>query len=261
MLELSVVIPVYNEAPNLERLYAEFTETLEAWGGSYELLLVDDGSTDGTADIVRDLAKRYKYVRLIRNPRNLGLGASIRRAIEEAHTDKISFIPGDNDIPAVTLELLFRTAYAAEVVMCYFHNVELRGRFRFLVSTFFTLIYTTCFDLYVQYLNGPAVYPVGRLRDLKLRSTRFSIIAEINVKLLRQGVTFVEVASNRQAGLDGSTSFGLRNLVETIRVFLEVLWDVYVRHPAKYAHRPVRLSYELPLTRSAPARLNTDTTA
>lgn len=246
---LTVAIPALNEERNVENtVFAVLASAAKIPDLRVEVLVIDDGSTDRTAEIVRNLALHHDTIRLIQNPLNLGLGASIRRAINVAETDKISFIPGDNDIPSATLDLLLRSAYAGEIVMCYFHNLELRGRLRFLVSTLFTVLYTTCFDLYVQYLNGPAVYPVKRLRDLKLHSTRFSIIAEINVKLLRQGVTFVEVPSNRQAGLQGSTSFGFRNLIETIRVFFEVFLDVYIREPSKYAYRPVRLPYGLTLS-------------
>lgn len=249
---LTVAIAALNEERNIEKtIRAVLASAAKTPDLRVEILVIDDGSTDKTAEIVSNLNRHNKTVRLIQNPRNLGLGASIRRAIEQADSEKISFIPGDNDIPAATLELLFRSAYAGDVVMCYFHNLELRGRIRFLVSTFFNVLYTTCFDLYIQYLNGPAVYPVKKLRDLTLHSTRFSIVAEINVKLLRQGVTFVEVPSNRQAGLEGSTSFSFRNLLETIRVFFEVLLDVYIRHPARYAHRPVRLSYELAISTAA----------
>jgi len=136
-------------------------------------------------------------------------------------------------------------------VMCYFDNDECRGRIRYLVSTAFKLIYTTVFDLYVHYINGPAVYPVSKLRELDLRSTRFSIVAEINVKLLRQGVSFVEVPANRQVGLHGSTSMSLRSLVETVRVFLHVLAEVHWRNRARYAHRPERVHYRVRLERAA----------
>ena len=161
--------------------------------------------------------------------------------------EKFLFIPGDNDIPASTLELLFSNAYAADVVMTYFHNDERRGRMRYLLSNLFRVIYTTSFDLYVVYVNGPAVYPTARLRQLDLHSTRFSIVAEINVKLLRQGVSFVELPSNRQVGMEGSTSASWRSLVETARVYLQIFADVYFRERERYAKRPVRRPYTLSL--------------
>ena len=250
---LTVAIPALNEEENIEITI----RTVLAAAGKVpdmrlQVLVVDDGSADRTAQIVRGLADEFDNVRLVQNPRNIGLGASIRRAIEEADTEKFLFIPGDNDIPPSALDLLIGNAYAADIVMVYFHNDECRGRKRYLMSTLFKLIYTTFFDLYIQYINGPAVYPVEKLRELTLHSTRFSIVAEINVKLLRQGLTFVEFSSNRQTGLYGSTSFTLRTLVETGRVFLQVLTDVYFREKPHYAHRPVRLTYEVTLSRVGP---------
>jgi len=245
-ISLTVGIPALNEEQNIESTLrsvlaaAEKTPSLRV-----EMVVVDDGSTDRTADIVQDFARHHGNIRLIRNPENLGLGASIRRAFESATTDKFLFIPGDNDIPLHTLELLFRNAHVAEVVMCFFQNNEIRARPRLVLSTIFGLIYTLCFELYVQYINGPAVYPLAKLRELELRSTRFSIVAEINVKLLRQGVTFVEVPGTRQVGLAGSTSLGWRSLLETIRVFLHLFYEVHVRHPDRYAKRPVRVPVEV----------------
>jgi len=245
---LTVAIPALNEEENIA---AAIGSVLSAAATvpelAVEIIVIDDGSTDRTAEVAEGLARKHAGVRVLRNGRNLGLGASIRRAIAEARSERFLFIPGDNDIPTVTLDLLLRNAYLADLVMVFFLNDETRGRKRYLISTLFRIIYTSFFDLYLIYVNGPAVYPVKRLRELHLHSTRFSIVAEINVKLLRQGLTYVELPSNRQVGLKGSTSASFMSLVETARVFLQLLADVYLREPGRYEKRPVRINHEEPL--------------
>lgn len=245
---LTVAIPALNEEKNIEgAIRSVFVAAAKVPGLRLEIIVIDDGSRDRTAEIVRGLAQQHDNVRMIQNPVNIGLGASIRRAIEVASMEKFLFIPGDNDIPVSTLELLFSNAHVADVVMTYFHNDEFRGRQRYLLSALFWLIYTTSFDLYVLYVNGPAVYPTGMLRQLNLHSTRFSIVAEINVKLLRQGVSFVELPSNRQVGMEGSTSASWLSLLETARVYLQVFADVHFRERERYGKRPVRRPYTLSL--------------
>jgi glycosyltransferase involved in cell wall biosynthesis len=240
---LTVAIPALNEEKNVALTIASVLSAgAKVPELAIEIIVIDDGSTDRTAAVVTELVRQHPNVRLLQNPRNSGLGASIRRAIMEATSDRFVIVPGDNDMPVATLELLFRNANAADVVMTYFLDDEIRGRTRYLISQAFRLIYTTVFDLYVMYLNGPAVYPVARLRELQLYSTRFSIVAEINVRLLRQGLSFVELPGARQAGIEGSTSASVRSFAETARVFFRLLGDVYFKEPNRYAKRPVRVS-------------------
>ena len=245
---LTVAIPCLNEEKNIENAILSVIEAASKLPElRLEIIVIDDGSKDRTAEIVLGLSHKYENLLLIQNPVNLGLGASIRLAIDASNMDKFLFIPGDNDIPVTTLDLLFGNAHVADVVMTYFHNDESRGRIRYLLSNLFRVIYTTTFDLYAVYVNGPAIYPANMLKKLKLHSTRFSIVVEINVKLLRQGVSFVELASNRQVGNEGSTSATWRSLIETFRVFLQTFADVYFLEPERFSKRPLRKPYTLSL--------------
>ena len=73
--ELSVVIPLLDESPNVDELYRELTETLDAWGRTYEMVFVDDGSTDGTFERLAGLQASDPRMRVVSDN-------CLRRAVE-----------------------------------------------------------------------------------------------------------------------------------------------------------------------------------
>ena len=248
MSTVTVVIPALNEQ---RRIGSTLDTVLEVAASQprlqLEILVVDDGSTDNTADVVTGYTSRHSTVRLIRHPVNRGLGQALRTALAEATGDKLLLVPGDNDMPAETIAALLAHADRADMVMCYFPARAQRGPARRLLSALFGLAYAICFDFVVEYINGPCVYPLARLRELQLVSTRFSIVAEINVKLLRQGVSFIEIPGRRQVGLEGSKSLSWRNLAETLRVFCQVWWQVHVSERTRFGLRPRRVQAVSPI--------------
>ena len=82
--EISVVIPLFNEEPNLLQLYDELTATLEPSGRTYELILVDDGSTDGTYPLLTELHAKDRRVCVIRLRRNFGQTAAFAAGFSRA---------------------------------------------------------------------------------------------------------------------------------------------------------------------------------
>ena len=104
--ELSIVIPVHNESPNIKPLYDELTQTLGQYGRSYELVIVDDGSTDDSFEQLAALQARDPRLRVIRFRRNFGQTAAFAAGFAHARGRLVVTSDGDlqndpRDIPAM----------------------------------------------------------------------------------------------------------------------------------------------------------------
>ena len=104
--DLSVVVPVHNESPNIKSLYDELTQTLGEYGRSYELLIVDDGSTDDSFEQLAALQARDSRLRVIRFRRNFGQTAAFAAGFAHARGQLVVTSDGDlqndpRDIPAM----------------------------------------------------------------------------------------------------------------------------------------------------------------
>lgn len=112
-MELSVVIPAYNEAerlgPSLERVAGYLGER----GAEYEILVVDDGSTDGTAAVAAGYEDRG--VRVLRQPRNLGKGAAVRRGVLASRGRRVLVSDADLSTPIEAVERLEAALAGADV--------------------------------------------------------------------------------------------------------------------------------------------------
>ncbi len=97
MPEFSVIIPAYNEEKTIEKAIAETQQVFEELGKSFEIIIVDDGSTDGTAYIVENLvgANIFLPLRLIKQSHNQGKGAAVKTGVMAALGEWILFLDAD----------------------------------------------------------------------------------------------------------------------------------------------------------------------
>jgi glycosyltransferase involved in cell wall biosynthesis len=92
---LSLVIPAYNEEPSIRQAVTEAETVLPRVARAFEILVVDDGSSDRTAEIVRTCTAECPHVRLLRHPANSGYGAALRTGFEAARFDRVAFTDAD----------------------------------------------------------------------------------------------------------------------------------------------------------------------
>lgn len=221
---LSFVVPCYNEARNLAGTLAEIEKSAgDAGLASYEVVMVDDGSSDGTGEAIRRLAAAKPHVRPVINPRNLGLGGAYKAGVAAAGGLYVMMVPGDNAHPAHGITPILAAVSSADMVIPYVTNPEVRGLPRRLASRGFVLLMNTLFRLRVPYYNGLVVHRLDLLREIEIETDSFAYQAEAIVKLLKRGADFKTVGveiCNREHG--STKAFRASNVVRVAWALMDL---------------------------------------
>jgi glycosyltransferase involved in cell wall biosynthesis len=193
--QLSVIIPVYNERYTSR----ELVRRVVAVDVSKEIVIVDDGSTDGTPEILKSLADRYPEVRLFHQPRNLGKGAAIRRGIQEATGEFLIIQDADLEYDPDEYPVLLKPLLSGEADVVYgsrfvaghrrvhlfWHAVANKG-LTLLTNVLTNLNLTdmeTCYK----------AFRTDLIKRIPLRSDRFGFEPEVTMKVAKLGCRIYEV--------------------------------------------------------------------
>jgi glycosyltransferase involved in cell wall biosynthesis len=143
-VKYSIIAPIYNEIENLPALYQRVKAVMDSTAEPWELILVDDGSTDGSTDKIRELAQNDKTVRPVIFARNFGHQVAITAGWDYARGDAIVIIDADlQDPPETILELVKKWKEGYEVVYAVRGEREGESWFKkFTAAMFYRLIYS-----------------------------------------------------------------------------------------------------------------------
>jgi dolichol-phosphate mannosyltransferase len=224
---ITLVIPALNEEVLITPTVEQILECVEGRFSEYELLLVDDGSTDQTGVLMDRLAKAYPRIRVFHNARNLGLGYSYRLGVSHARYEYVMLLCGDGGLPAASLPAIFDQIGQADIVIPYMRNlVQIKTRGRFLLSRSYTMLLNTLFGLKLRYYNGLAVHRVDLVRAVDVRSDGFGFQGEILVKLLKGGCSFVQVAVDGAEKTNRSSALRFSNILSVTATLLLLIWEI-----------------------------------
>jgi len=135
---LSIVAPIYNEADNISELYRRVCEVMDSTGESWELLLVNDGSTDASAEFIQQLASQDGRVRPIIFARNFGHQIAVTAGLDYSRGQAVVIIDADlQDPPEVILDLIAKWREGFEVVYAIRSEREGEGWFKLVTASLF----------------------------------------------------------------------------------------------------------------------------
>jgi dolichol-phosphate mannosyltransferase len=224
---ISIVIPALNEEVVVEGVVRDIAKQVAASFADYEIILIDDGSTDATGDIMDRLAAELPNVRSIRNPGNIGLGSSYQRGLAEARKNYLMMLCGDGGMPAASLPPIFAAVGSADIVAPYVTNLkQIKSSVRYFTSRTYTNLLNILFGQKIKYYNGLPVHRVDLLRQLRINSSGFGFQGEILTKLLRSGCSMTEVGVLGAEMTKNSSAVSLKGMINIAKVLTLLVWEV-----------------------------------
>ncbi len=208
----SIIAPIFNEEGNIALLYERMVKVMETTGEAWELILVNDGSTDRSPDLIDDLAHRDPRIKTINFARNFGHQTAVTAGIDFARGEAVVLIDADlQDPPEVILEMIERWKAGFQVV--YAVRAERKGESAFKLLTakaFYRVIYR------ITDVNIPLDTGDFRLMDRRVVEALKSM-REHNrfIRGMTSWVGFKQVGVNyvREARYAGETKYPLRKML------------------------------------------------
>jgi dolichol-phosphate mannosyltransferase len=222
---ISLVLPAYNEAAAIGHSLEEAYQALIDSGREFEILIIDDGSTDNTAEIVTEYAERYPAIRLVRHATNLGYGAALRTGFESATYELVAFSDADGQFFIEDLELLIEQVENFHIVV---------GRRVDRKDPFLRRFYSWGYNQIVRRLFGTRVHDCDcalkvfhtkTLSYLLPESRGFLVNAEMLSKANRLGFSVTEIPVRHRPRRYGVSKVSLWEIPKTL-VGLFHLWHV-----------------------------------
>jgi glycosyltransferase involved in cell wall biosynthesis len=233
-LDISVVVPVLNEEESLPLLHQRLTEALAGSGYSYEIIIVDDGSSDRSFDIMRELQSQDEHLWVVRFRRNYGQTAAFAAGFDRAQGDVVITIDADlqND-PADIPTLMAKIAEGYDVVSGWRVNRQDRFLDRRLPSIVANRL--------IAWATGVRIHDYG----CSLKAYRRDVLADVELygELHRfipalahaAGARVAEVPVGHHPRRFGKAKYGLSR---TLKVILDIL---AVRFLMSYSTRPIHI--------------------
>ncbi len=254
---ISLVMPAYNEAAVIVIAVTEAAAALTRDFADYELIIVDDGSCDDTADAVEELLPRFRRLRLVRHPVNRGYGAALRTGFEAARHGLVAFTDADGQFDLADLARLAALTESAPIVAGYRADRHDPWR-RKVLSKGYNLLTRALLGTRVRDCDcALKVFRRTVVAELLPRSRGFFVNAEMLTRARQLGHAVVEVAVTHRPRRGGCSKVSLAEVPRTLKTLAKFWWAEVAFGPRPRRFEPVRAviagRFEAALFRPAPA--------
>ncbi len=204
-MELSIVIPVYNEESSIGLVVQELIKYLYKLNlNGYEVVIVDDGSTDNTGNILKFLKNNYKHIRIVTHKFRRGIGEAIKTALKNGRYEWIFLFPGDGQADPEDIGKFLSATNIADLVIGY-REKRADPRYRYFTSDLWRWLIYVLFGIRFKDINWIKLIKKHAIDTIPIISKSAFIDAEILLRAKKIGYKIIEIPSNHRKRVAGKT--------------------------------------------------------
>lgn len=229
--KISIIMPALNEERNIIGAVENVIETFSKTNISGEIIVINDGSTDRTKEIVEDLIRKYPFIRMISHAKPHGIGASFWEGVKESKGEAVVMLPGDGENDAYEILRYMPLMDNVDIIIPFVYNKMVRTLKRRIVSKLYKAIINISFRMLLNYMNGTVMYRKCILEGADLQATGFFYQTELLIKCIKNGYLYAEIPyALKIRGTGESKAVTLKSLVAVTKGYLAAMSAVYLFH-------------------------------
>lgn len=179
-MSISFVLPCFNEEKNLNGAYNALIKAIKKNNIKYEIIFINDGSSDHTLKVLKQLKKKYNHIQVLNNKQNRGFGYSFKLGSFKAKMKYVQLLPSDNTFPTTQLSKMIKNYQKYDLILSY--HFDERIFIRRFISKAYTSIVNLIFGYNYKYYNGITIIKKNILEKINFKSSSPFFMAEIILK-------------------------------------------------------------------------------
>ena len=218
ILELSIVIPAYNEAENIEKTVLDAQKAGKSYFNGYEIIVVDDASCDDTSNIVKNMSKKNANVFVVTHKENKGKAAALNTGFKKAKGKYIFYTDADNQYNMDIIADLKKLIGTADIVSGYRINKAI-SLFRRFASDSYNLMARVFLGIKTRDIECAfKLFKSEKLKQIKIESVHFMVETEILAKAVRMNFKIIDFPLRHYPRRGGKTSISfLKDTLRTVK--------------------------------------------
>ena len=227
-LGISITLPALNEEPNLEAQVKEVIDYFNTKHIKYEIIVVNDGSTDKTGEIADKLSITYKNVFVIHHSENKGYGKSLKDGFQTGKYEYLFFTDADRQFKINSLDKFLPFMQESEVDMVIGYRIDRKDNFlRKFLAWCFNRIISILFSLNYKDIDCAfKLFKRESLECLEIKSDDFLVNAEILAKAKLKGLKIVQIGVEHYHRLEGKSTVSCQSILSTLKRIISLHQEI-----------------------------------